>query len=137
MALIDSTLLGLSRIGGGFELSEYAARGITMTMQPADGASDIRKDVNGNLVNLKDGLTEFRKYKFTIACDDMDSPGFSAESTGSDAVWPGDKMTLQCLPHLGAEEQQTYTVMVMQPGWQVTRDEWGAATSWSLELEQV
>jgi hypothetical protein len=28
-------------------------------------------------------------------------------------------------------------VMVMQPGWQIQRDEWGAAVSWSIELEQV
>lgn len=136
MALIDSTLLGLSKVGGGFELPEYAARGITMTMSPVGGA-DIRRDVNGNLVDLLEGITAFRKYRFTLSCDDMDSPGFAAESSGSEALWPGDKVTLACLPHLGSEEQQTFTAMVMQPGWEVTRDEWGAATSWSLELEQV
>lgn len=137
MALVDATLLGLSKVGGGFELPEDAAVGIVMTMEPANGVADIRKDVNGNLVNLKDGLTEFRKYKFSLSCEFMDSPGFADDSTASEPLWPGDKVTLMCIPHLGAAEQQTFTAMVMQPGWQVTRDEWGAATSWSLEVEQV
>ena len=137
MALIDSTLLELDKVGGGFELNEFAARGIQMSMSPIEGVADIRRDVNGNLVNIKAGNHALRKYRFTLSCDDMESPGFAAESTGAESLWPGDEVTLICVEELGASEQQVYTAMVMQPGWQVSRDEWGAATSWSLELEQV
>lgn len=135
MSLSDSTVLGLERIGGGFALTEFAARGIGMTMQPLETAAQIARDVNGNLVNLMDGFDQFKKYKGTISCDDMDSPGFADATTAADGVWQGDKFTLTCLPHLGSEEAITMTVMCMN--WNVARDEWGAATSWSFEWEQV
>jgi hypothetical protein len=136
MALSDSTLLGLTRTGGGFTLGEFAATGISMQMAPIEAAADLRRDVNANLVNVKDGVTAFRKYQFQISCEDMEAPGFSAASEGRTALWPGDEVTLICIPELGATEQQTFAALVMSPGWQVTRDEWGAITSWSLELEQ-
>lgn len=135
MALSDSTLLGLERIGGGFALPEFAARGVTMTKQPIDAAAQIERDVNGNLVDLMEGFEQFRKYKGTISCDDMDSPAFALATTAADAVWPGDKFTLTCLPHLGAEDQIVLTVMCRS--WQISRDEWGAATSWSFEWEEI
>jgi len=136
MALSDATLLGLSRTGGGFTLPEFAARGISMQMGPVEGTADIRRDVNFNLINLKAGSTAFRKYKFLISCSDMQSPGFSSVSEGREALWAGDEVTLITIPELGATEQQTFTALVMDPGWSVTTDDWGAVVSWSLELEQ-
>ncbi len=133
----STTLLGLSLDGDTFELPEFACRGITMTMEPIESAATIRRDVNGNLVNLSSGFEQFRKYRFQLSCDDVESPGFAAMSSESSAIWPGDEMTLICVPELGATEQQTFTAMVMAPGWQVSRDEYGAVTSWSLNLEQV
>jgi hypothetical protein len=136
MALSDSTLLGLAMIGGSFELAEFAARGVSMTMAPIDASGQVERDVNGNLVDLMEGFDQFKKYKFTISCDDMESPGFAAGLTVSDQVWIGTKFTLTCLPGLGATDPLTFTTMVTAP-WQVTTDEWGAAVSWSLDLEQV
>lgn len=135
MALSDSTLLGLTRTGGGFELGEFAARGISMQMSPIDGAAELVRDVNGNMINLKAGLTSFRKYKFTLSCEDMEAPGFSMASGGHTALWPGDEVTLITIPELGATEQQTFTCLVI--GWNTTTDEWGAVVSWSLDLEQA
>lgn len=135
MALSDSTLLGLTRTGGGFSLSEFAARGISMQMSEIDQAADIVRDVNFNLVNLSEGVTASQKYKFTVSCEDMASPGFAAHGSGQTAFRKGDKATLICIPELGATEQQTFTVMNM--GWQITTDEWGAVVSWSLDLEEV
>lgn len=135
MALSDSTLLGLALIGGSFELAEFSARGVSMTLAPIDAAAQIERDVNGNLVDLMEGFDQFRKYKSTISCDDMDSPAFAAGSSAGDSVWPGDKFTVTCLPHLG--DADAVTLIMMVRNWQITRDEWGAATSWSLELEQV
>lgn len=136
MALSDSTLLGLSMIGGSFALAEFSARGVNMTMAPIDASGQVERDVNGNLVDLMEGFDQFKKYKFTISCDDMDSPGFAAGVSISDQVWIGTKFTLTCLPGLGASDAITFTTMVVSP-WQIACDEWGAATSWSLDLEQV
>jgi hypothetical protein len=137
MSLSDATLLGLELVAGGFTLSEFSARGISMTMAPIDSSAQILRDVNGNLVNLTEGMSQFQKYKFGMSCSDMESPGFAEVSSARDAIWPGAKFYLTCLPSLGAEEAITVTAMVMTPGWQVTRDEWGAVTSWSMDLEQV
>ncbi|QDW39004.1 hypothetical protein FFI89_018745 [Bradyrhizobium sp. KBS0727] len=134
MALSDSTLLGLTRAGGGFSLGEFSARGISMQMGPIEAAADLVRDVNGNMINLKAGMTAFRKYKFTLSCEDMAAPGFSVVSGGRTALWPGDEVTLVCIPELGATEQQTFTAMVL--GWSVTSNEWDTVTSWSLDLEQ-
>lgn len=135
MALSDSTLLGLTRTGGGFALAEFSARGISMQMSEIDQAADIHRDVNFNLINALDGIAAAQKYKFSLSCEDMESPGFSAVTGGRTAFRKGDKATLICLPELGATEQQTFTVMNM--GWSVTRDEWNAITSWSLDLEEA
>jgi hypothetical protein len=136
MALSDSTLLGLARTGGGFTLAEFAARGISMQMAPLDGSADLRRDVNNNLINIKSGVPTALKYKFQLSCEDMESPGFAVVVAGRAALAPGDEVTLTCIPELGATAQQTYTALVTSPGWSVTRDEWNAITSWSLELEQ-
>lgn len=135
MALSDSTLLTLTRTGGGFALDEFSARGISMQMTEIDGAADIVRDVNFNLINLLDGVTAAQKYKFSLSCEDMASPGFSANTGGRTAFRKGDKATLVCIPELGATDQQTFTVMNL--GWSVTRDEWGAVTSWQLDLEEA
>jgi hypothetical protein len=135
MALSDSTLLGLDLIGGGFALPEFAARGVTMTLAPIDSAAQIERDVNGNLFNAMDGFDQFRKYKSTISCDDMDSPAFAAGSSAGDEIWPGVKFNVTCLPALGDEEAITLVMMCLS--WQISRDEWGAATSWTMDLEQV
>jgi hypothetical protein len=132
MALIDATLLELNREDD-FELPEYACRGIVMTMQPIDAASVLRRDINGNLVDLSP--VQMRKYKFTLSCDDGESPGFAAFDTIEDGVWPGDEFQLVCIPQLGASTQQTFEVMVSAP-WNIETDEWGARVAWSLELEQ-
>jgi hypothetical protein len=135
MALSDSTLLGLERVGGGFALPEFAARGLTMTMRPIETSSQIERDVNGNLVDLMDGFEQFRKYKGTITCDDTDSPAFALVTTDDDAVWRGNTFMLTCIPHLGSEDAIVLTVMCMD--WNITRDEWNAATAWSFDWEQV
>lgn len=128
-----TTLLSLTRAG--FELSDYAARGVKMDMAPIDAAGHVRRDINGNLVNLS--RVQLQKYKFTVSCQDQESPGFAADSSSEIPVWPGDTFTLICIPQLGAAEQQTYTVMVISPGWQVQTDEYGADVGWTLNLEQV
>lgn len=129
-----STLLGLSLNGGVFSLPEFAARGITMTMEPIAASANIRRDINMNAVNL--AISAARKYRFTISCSDHESPGLAESTTDQDAIWPGDEFTLTCIPHLGSSDTQTFTVMLMTP-WKLSRAEWEAQTDWSMEFEQV
>lgn len=133
MALSDSTLLGLSLNAGLFALPEFAARGLTMTMEPIAASANVRRDVNLNLVNF--GRVEARKYKFTISCTDHESAGLAENTTDQDAIWPGDEFTLTCIPQLGSAEARTFTVLLTSP-WKLSRDEWEAQSSWSMEFEQ-
>ncbi len=130
-----STLLSLTN-DSGFELGPWAARGITMTLEPVAAAGNIRRDINGTNVNLS--APQMRKYKATISCTDQESPGFAAmTSENPDGIWPGDIFTVVCLPQLGSATPLTLTMMVMAPGWQESFDEYNAANGWSLELEEV
>ncbi len=131
--MTTTTLLGLSRTG--FALSDYAARGITMTMTPIEAGGNVRRDINGNLVNLS--RLALQKYAFVISCTDQESPGFAASNTDLDPIWVGDEFTLTCIPQLGDAEQQTFSVMVVPPGWQIQTDEYGADVGWTLNLEEV
>ena len=136
MALSDATLLVLDKVGGGFTLEEFSARGISMTLSPIDESAQIEYDVNANLVDLMEGFDQFKKYQSTISCTDMESPGFAAGVAVADRIWLGTKFNVTCLPSLGAVDPITLVMMVIKP-WQVTTDEWGAAVSWSLDLKQV
>lgn len=132
----ETTLLGLELQGGGFSLSPWAARGIQMSLGPIDGAGQILRDINGNLVDLSND--QFKKLKAHISCSDQESPGFGVvESTDAQAVWPGSVFTVICLPGLGSSDPVTLTMMVMAPGWQINRDEYEAVTDWSIDLEQT
>lgn len=133
-----TTLLGLSLINGdsaGFTLSPYATRGIQMESSPIDGAGDIARDVNASLLDWSN--EDFRKLRAKISCSDQESPGFAEMSSASDAIWPGSVFDVTFLPQLGSADAVTLRMMVMAPGWQVSRDELNADTAWSLDLEQV
>jgi hypothetical protein len=139
------TLLDLDLI----EMDDGAARGITQTLEPIDAASQMRRTVNGALVDIS--ASQFRKYKSTIACRDQVPPVL-------DGIWPGQVLTVSCLSELayrssggsperdqasGADREDgafTYyrpllTMRVVR--FNVETDEWGAAVGWSLELEEV
>lgn len=128
-----STLLGLELVGGDFELSEYAARGLSMTLAPIDAAAHLERDINGNMVDLS--ADQFKKYKASISCSDQESPGFAEMSSLADEIWPGSIFTVTCIPQLGKAAAMTLTMMVTV--WEVSRDEYGAVTEWSLQMEEV
>ncbi|WP_409188456.1 hypothetical protein [Bradyrhizobium sp. RDM4] len=137
MDLIGSTLIGLELVAGGFALSEFAARGINIDMAPISTAADIDYDVNGNLVNWTEALPQFQKYEFALSCEDVESPGFAEVSSARGAIWPGATFLLTTPPELGASEPQTFTVMLLSPGWKISRDEWGGVTGWSAQFREV
>lgn len=133
--MTTTTLLGLSLASGAFTLSPYAARGIQMTLSPIDGAGDIARDINGNLIDWSNA--QFRKLKAKISCTDQESPGFAEMSSVSESIWPGSVFEVTFIPQLGSADAVTVRMMVMAPGWQVSRDEINADTAWSLDLEEI
>lgn len=128
-----ATLLGLALSGGGWALPQFASRFIHMTFQPIDASAQLMRDINGNLIDVSH--EQFRKYKGTISCDDQESPGFAEVTTDLEGVWPGSIFTLTCITQLGSAEQMTLMVRMTQ--YSVNRDEMDAATSWSMDWEQV
>jgi hypothetical protein len=141
---MSDTLLVLTGIG----IPAYSARGLTQTLQPIEAAGSQRRTVNGTLVDLS--LSQFRKYRSAIRCSDMEAPAL-------DGIWPGHLVTVDCVVQLshpnGASPERTPVTgsvrsegsftfyrprLVMQViGHSIEKNEWGAVTGWTLELEEV
>jgi hypothetical protein len=132
----------------------YAVRGATQSLEPIEAAQNLRRTVNGGLVDLS--ASQFKKYRSEISCEDVDSPAF-------DAVEVGDTLTIDCISELayktptGSPPSYTasrtavsgsvrtangftfyrpqLTMKVISKSQET--DEYGAAVNWSLELEEV
>lgn len=139
------TLLVISPIG----LPSYAARGIKQTLANSASSQNMRRTVNGQMVNL--APSQLQKYKSTLTCDDMESPAL-------DGIWPGATLTINCITELayltaGGSPQRpvvsgsartegsfsfyrpVLTMMVVD--FKIETDEWGAKVGWQAELEEV
>ena len=146
-------LLALSGIG----VPPFSVRGATMTLEPIPQAAQLRRTINGALVDVSQ--PRFRKYLATIRGDDQQAPA-------CDGVWPGRGTEVQCLAELsvaGTVEEPTeetteppfgrphvpgsvkhesgftfYRLLLTMrvTHFSIDRDEWGAATSWTLMLEE-
>lgn len=140
-----TTLLTLSGVG----VPPYSARGLTQTLEPIEASVQLRRTVNGALADLS--YEPFRKYKSTISCQDQEPPAV-------DGVWPGQMVTVECVAELcfvtaggsparvAVEDSEridgAFTfyrpILTMRvTGFSVTRDEYGSAVSWQLQLEEV
>jgi hypothetical protein len=142
--MLVESLLVLSGIG----VPPYSARGLTQTLQPIEAAGSQRRTVNGTLVDLSQA--QFRKYRSTIRCGDHEAPAL-------DGIWPGQVVTVNCVAELccpsvdtpaksvvsGSQRTEGSFIfyrpqLVMQVvGFTMEKDEYGAATSWTLELEEI
>jgi hypothetical protein len=143
----DNAFTLLTLVGMG--VTPYSARGITQSLNHIDAAAQSRRTVNGDLKDLS--FSGFRKYKSTLNGADQLPPAL-------DGVWPGKILTVGCVSELvyltagGAPERTviagssrteglfTYyrpelTMMVLT--YTVDTDEYGAAVSWTMELEEV
>lgn len=129
-------------------LTPYAARGLTQTLEPITQAASLRRSVNGGLVDLS--VPELRKYRSTISCADQNVPAL-------DDVWPGQLVTVDCVcelsyasyglpsrPVVADSEREVGDFTFYRPqltmvvvSHTVALDEWGAVTTWSLELEEA
>ena len=141
----DSTLLRISGVG----MSPYAARGLTQTLNPIDQSKDLRRTINGELVDFS--IEQFRKYASVISGNDQMPIGVAD-------VWPGREVQVECIAELyygtagGSAERPTvlgseriegpYTyyrpVLNMRVvDFNQSFDEWAAQVSWSLTLEEI
>ena len=142
---VSLTLLVLTPEG----VPPYSARGLTQTLTPIQAAANYRRTVNGSLVDLS--LEQFRKYASTISCEDQEAPSM-------DAVPIGAVVEVDCVAELGylttggapakpvvtgssrVSGEHTYyrpKLTMMVTGKSRETNEWGAAVSWSVELEEV
>jgi len=119
------TLLSIDNI----DFSQYAVRGITMTLDPIEQAANVARDCRGGLADIS--VAQFRQYKISITCTDHEVPELTD-------IWPGQDITIACIPGLGVANgsDDVLTILAKVTLWSVSRDEWAAEVSWRLEAEQ-
>jgi hypothetical protein len=125
MAHPPYTLLAIDDI----DFSQYAVRGITMTLAPIDQAANVARDCRGALADIS--VAQFRQYKVSITCTDHEAPELTD-------VWPGQDVTITCIPGLGAANTTGDVLIILAKvtAWNTSRDEWAAEVAWQLEAEQ-
>jgi hypothetical protein len=119
------TLLAIDNI----DFSQYAVRGITMTLAPIDQSKNLARDCRGQLADIS--VAQFRQYKVSITCTDHEAPELTD-------AWPGADITITCIPGLGASNGSgdVLTILAKVTNWNTSRDEWAAEVAWTLEAEQ-
>lgn len=140
----ETTLLALS-----FGLPPFSARGLKQSLEPINAAGQVRRTINGELIDFSD--TAFQKYRSTITGGDQQPPAF-------DDLWVGRIVTVECMAELGyiahtgspgrsavpgsTRTEGDYTfyrplLTMMVTGLRQTTDEYDAETDWQLDLEEV
>ncbi|TCN30348.1 hypothetical protein [Sinorhizobium americanum] len=143
--MANETLLVLTGIG----VAPYSARGLEQTLQPINGAGQLRRTINGTLVDLSE--TQLQKFTSTITGSDQLAPALNG-------IWPGKQVTVDCIaelcyptatgspdrPVVGGSSRVEGTMTYYRPqltmlvtDWQTREDEWGKQVGWSLQLEEV
>lgn len=140
----DTTLLQLTGVG----VPPYSARGLTQTLEPIGQASQLRRTVNGALIDVS--APQFRKYRSTITCNDQQAPAVNG-------IWPGMVVVVDCVATLsyvvGGSADRTIVpgssyvdsgFVIYRPRLTMrvvshnqSKDEYGAVTNWNMELEEV
>ncbi len=143
--MADETELVISAMG----VPPYSARGLTQSLEPIQASASMRRTINGTLRDISQ--PQFQKYKSTISCNDQDAPAL-------EGYWPGMQVVVDCVAELSylthsaapdrpvvagsSREVAGFTfyrpqLTMLITNFQQTKDEYGAATSWQLELEEV
>jgi hypothetical protein len=129
-------------------IAPYSVRGLQQTLTPIAQASQLRRTVNGNLIDL--GFEGFKKYASTITGSDQLPPAF-------DGIWPGKTVVVDCIamlsypsggmplrPVVPGSEYTEGGVVYYRPrltvlivNWTINEDEYGRVSGWTLNLEEV
>lgn len=141
----EGTLLVLSSMG----VPLYSARGLTQTLDPIQQAFDMRRDINGALVDVSNAA--FRKFTSSVSCSDFNTPAL-------DRLYVGQVLTVDCVAELsyatsGGAPSRTVVpgssrvlgaftfyrprLQMMVTGFSTSTDEWAGGVSWQLDLEEV
>jgi hypothetical protein len=140
----DQTFLQISVMG----VPLYSARNLSQTLEPIDASKNIRRSINGLLLDVNH--SQFHKYKSKITCTDARTPAI-------DGIWPGLTVTVDCVAYLcypnGGTPQRLVisgcqftegsfvfyrprlTMLVTSSTMQV--DEWAGTVPWELDLEEI
>ncbi len=134
---------------GALQSSPYATRGITQSLEVIEAAKQMRRTVNGTLIDISH--TQFQKYRSIINGNDQVPPAF-------DGIWPGLTITVQCIAELSyltsggspaksvvagsSRVDGDYTfyrpeLSMKVVSFNTSTDEWRAVVGWVLELEEV
>jgi hypothetical protein len=146
IAANSHTILRMVGVG----VPPYSARGLKQTLTPIDQATNLRRTVNGDLVDIS--FSGFRKYKSTISGTDQRPPNF-------DGKWPGLTVVVDCIAELSFTPDEGETRQrIAVPGSEHTEDahtvyrprltmkivslsqdhdEYDASIGWSLDLEEI
>lgn len=146
------TVFDLIVSGSAPGVNPYSARGLKGTLAPIDAAQGIdklRRTVNGALVSI--AAPQMRKYRLEVQGDDQ-------APAALDGLWVGMQATVDCHVELafltaggtaerpavaGSERfEGDYTYyrpqfLMLIVELQTGSDEWAAAVSWSMALEEV
>ena len=100
-----------------------------MTLEPIEQSKNVARDCRGDLADIS--VAQFRQYKVSVTCTDHEAPTLTD-------VWPGQDVTIACIPGLGAANasDDVLTILAKVTTWNTSRDEWAAEVAWQLEAEQ-
>jgi len=139
----ENTVLTLSGIG----VPLYSARGLQQSLEPIDASANLRRTINGTLIDLS--APQMRKYRSQITGSDQRPPA-------CDGLWPGREVTVDCIAELCHAEYGTPArpmvpdsdyeeagfvfyrprLVMLVTGFNVQRDEWQANVQWTMTLEE-
>lgn len=132
-------------------VNPFSARGLRGTLAPialAQGDDKMARTVNGTLVDIS--APQMRKYRLEVSGDDQ-------APAALDGLWVGMAVTVDCMVELAhrtgtvatrpavagstrVEGDYTYyqpSLLMRVVEWSTERQEWAAAVSWTLALEEV
>lgn len=125
----------------------YSTRAAKQSLTVIDAATQLARTVNGALADVSDPV--FRKFRSEITCTDMQAPFLA---------WPGTQVTVDCIQELSYLTADNNPIRTAVPGstrvvgdytfyrprltmrvngYSIEEDEWGAAVSWTIQLEEV
>jgi hypothetical protein len=143
--MTGDTLLAITGLG----LAPWSVRGATMTLEPIEQSKFVKRTINGASHDLS--LPQFRKYRATISCTDINAPSF-------DSNWPGKSLVVDCINELSYPTAGGSAGRTVVPGtvryeanttfyrprltmrltdWNIHYNEYGDETGWTMELEEV
>lgn len=149
-----STLLVIN----GMPFSKYATRGVKESIAPLEDSSQFRRTVNKTLRYVGVGEPA-RKFKYTYSGEDLVGLPVNSLYIGQNVTFHaveefGEHGTIPVNPNDWTENIRPIVPGSLRQGidgfiyyrpvitglvtaFSTERDEWGAVTSWSLEIEEV